>query len=409
MLNWWHSLRKKYQVSLIVAVLSIFGSSWFYIDEIHIGDKISNNYEYNQEELINLANELAQKYRELDAETIKELERTVIALSQQDAGKYDVDEALNLLSQGRTEEAEKIFELVALEARRTGQKANQKEAAALRHIGTLAYLDSTQNALEAYKRSTELEPNNAIGWNQLGHLYMRIGELDKADDAFRIVLRLARTNREYQAIAYGNLGLVYQTRGDLDKAVAFYENVLAISQELGNKENMAKVYGNLGIVYEIRDDLDKAVSFYEKSLAINQELGRKEGVADQYGNLGIVYRIRGDLDMAARSHEKSLVINQKLGRKEGMANQYANLGLVYQIRGDLSKAAAFHEKALAMNHELIRKEGMADQYANLGLVYQIRGDFDSAVKYWEQSLALFTEMGAARKIEQTEFQLDNIR
>jgi len=336
------------------------------------GNKITINNKYDEEKLKAFAHDLAHKNREQDSERIKELEQAVIALSQQNKDKYDIDEALKLLSEGKPEEAEKIFELVALEAREKGQEAKQKwakkEAAALRHIGSLAFLHNTQKALDSYKRSTELDPDNMSGWNQLGHLYKRIGELENAESAYMTVLKLAGSGQENQAVAYGNLGLIYQTCGELDRAVEFHEKALAIDQELGRKEGMANQYGNLGLIYQTRGELDRAVEFLEKSLAINQELGRKEGMAIQYGNLGLIYRTRGELDRAVEFHEKALAINQVLGNKEGMAIQYGNLGLIYQTRGELEKV----------------------------------------VDYWKQSLALFTEIGAAREIEKVQSLLDDV-
>jgi len=290
MWNWWKSLEMGHKIGLLSVLVAVIGilvswaSSQGGITNIYsgtgdnvAGDKITINNEYDEEKLKKLANDLAQQYREQDAETIKELEQTVIALSQQDQDKYDIDEALNLLSEGKPEEAEKIFELVALEAREKGQEAKQKwakkEAAALRHIGSLAFLHNTQKALDSYQRSTELDPDNLSGWNQLGHLYRRIGELENAENAYTNILKLVGSDQAWQAAAYGNLGLVYRTRGDLDQAVEFYQKSLAINQELGRKEGMAADYGNLGIVYRTRGDLDQAVDYWKKSLALFTKVG----------------------------------------------------------------------------------------------------------------------------------------
>lgn len=132
---------------------------------------------------------------------IKSLQVTIKALTEQSADKYNIQEALDFLAQGQTEQAENIFELVALEARRKGKEENLKEAAALLHLGSLAYLHDTKKALGAYELSTKLDPDNEDGWNQLGHLYRRIGKLKKAENAYMTILKLAGTSQEYQAVA----------------------------------------------------------------------------------------------------------------------------------------------------------------------------------------------------------------
>jgi|GEM_PF-1185085 len=357
----------------------------------HFGD--THHHGLSVGDAMKLAEKLAAEKGEKDAQVIQSLQEMIQALTRVNAQKYDIKQALELLDQGDTTQAEAIFAAVAAEAQQDGQAANNRQAEALRHLGSLAFLHDTQKAFAAYKRSTELDPKSLNGWDRLGHLYRRIGEFENAENAYIAVLKHAENNKEWQAAARGNLGNVYQIRGDLDRAVEFHEKSLAIERELGRKEGMANQYGNLGIVYQIRGNLDRAVEFHEKSLALNRELGRKEGMANQYGNLGVVYQIRGDLDRAVEYYEQSLAIERELGRKEGMANQYGNLGIVYQIRGDLDRTVEFHEKSLALNRELGRKEGMANQYGNLGIVYQIRGDLDRAVEFHEKSLALNRDLG----------------
>jgi len=122
-----------------------------------------------------------------------------------------------------------------------GKEANVKEVEALRHLGSLAFLHDTQKAFNAYQRSTELDPDSQESWNQLGHLYRRIGELENAENAYMALLKLARTDRVGQAVAYGNLGVVYYTRGDLDQAVGYWEKSLALFTEIGAKPQMAQV------------------------------------------------------------------------------------------------------------------------------------------------------------------------
>ena len=123
--------------------------------------------------------------------------------------------------------------------------------------------------MQAYRRATQLDPGNADGWNQLGHLLTRVGDLDAAMAAYNTVLSLGEQHNEQQdiAAAYGNLGIVYQTRGDLDQAIDFYLKALKLDEALGNKEGMANQYGNLGIVYKTRGELDKACLLYTSDAA----------------------------------------------------------------------------------------------------------------------------------------------
>ncbi|MGQ0594649.1 MAG: tetratricopeptide repeat protein [Gammaproteobacteria bacterium] len=283
---------------------------------------------------------------------IEALTETVQALARkQDAP--GVKEALAALAQGQTEAAKAIF-AKAVEAKAVeGAAANREAAEAARHLGALAVLDDTEEALRWYRRAVELDPANADGWNQLGHLYHWTGPLDQAEAAFRKVVTLGEANADMEAIAAGtgNLRLIYRTRGELDRAEEMYKKALAIEEKLGRQEGMARNYRNLGIIYRKRGELDRAEEMHKKALAIEEKLGRQEGMAADYGNLGLIYRTRGELDRAEEMYTKALAIEEKLGRQEGMANQYGNLGILYQTRGELDRAEEMYTKALVLFKE----------------------------------------------------------
>lgn len=195
----------------------------------HIGDK--HYHGLSIEEVEKMAESLAkvrisQVESENDAkdQIIRSLQDAINALSKQYTSSKNIQEALDALAKGDTREAEEIFDEVATEARRTGKEANLTEAEALRHLGALAYLHDTKKAFNAYKRSTELDPENWEGWNMLGILYSRIGVLEYAEKAYMAVIKLTH-DRTVQAIANGNLGNVYRIRGELDKAVEYWQSI----------------------------------------------------------------------------------------------------------------------------------------------------------------------------------------
>ena len=261
-----------------------------------------------------------------------------------------VQEALAALAEGQTQAAKAIFAKNVEAKSAEGAAADREAAEAARHLGALAFLDNTEEALHWYRRAVELDPANADGWNRLGHLYYRTGQLDQAEAAFQKVVTLGEANDDLGAIAAGtgNLGLIYETRGEIDRAEEMYKKALAIEEKLGHQEGMAIAYGNLGLIYETRGEIDRAEEMHKKALAIDEKLGRQEGMADTYGNLGLIYQRRGELDRAEEMHKKALAIDEKLGRKEGMAIRYANLGLIYGTRGELDRAEEMYKKALAL-------------------------------------------------------------
>ncbi|MEL7272052.1 MAG: tetratricopeptide repeat protein [Pseudomonadota bacterium] len=344
------------------------------------------------------AEDLRRKLQESTAE-VEALQNTIASLLEQAQTDDGAADAVEDVLEGDADALTEYYSgRIAARAQAEAEQAAQnraKDAKDYVALGNLAFLYNTQTALENYRKATQCDPQSADGWNRLGHILDRLGEIDEALDAYGKVLSISEEagDRQGMAVAHGNLGNLYRTRGDLGAAEEAYLKGLALNEELGYKEGMARDYGNLGNLYRTRGDLDAAEEAYHKGLAIDEELGRKEGIAIKHGNLGTLYQTRGDLEAAEEAYRKSLVLNEELGRKEGMAIQYGNLGNLYSTRGDLAAAEESYLKSFALNEELGRKEGMARDYGNLGILYETRGDLGAAEEAYLKSLALNEELG----------------
>jgi tetratricopeptide (TPR) repeat protein len=226
--------------------------------------------------------------RETNPEVIESLRKAITALVQgkTHATPSQIDAAFAALRKGDSSLALRYFEE---EDARRDEEANDKLRAEIkRNIGALAFLDDTQKSLKAYRRATQLDPDNADGWNQLGHLLVRIGEMEKAIKAYQTVWRLGKEHKNPLEIAatYVNLGNLYLTREELDKAIAYHSKALKIHEIIGCKEGMANNYTCLGVAYCKLRELDKVTEYYNKALIIHESIGNKEGMANDYCNLG---------------------------------------------------------------------------------------------------------------------------
>jgi len=282
------------------------------------------------------------------------IETANTVVNKTDASAKMKQQALEAMKQGNADQAKAILVDLLKTKEAEGKKANNEAAEAARSIGALAFMNDTKAALAAYRKATELDPDNADGWNQLAALFFRTGELAQAEEAWRKVLALGKTHkdREEQGWTYGNLGIVYAARGELDNAEDMFRKALVIDKILSHKKGMAAGYGNLGNIYYVRDELDKAEDMHKKALELNNFLGNKTGMAQNYGNLGLVHQTRGELDKAEDMYEKALALNKSLDRKEGIAIQYDNLGALYKQRGNLDQAEAAWKKSLRLYQEM---------------------------------------------------------
>ncbi len=270
-------------------------------------------------------------------EQIKALTKAIAALSKTGAPAASINDALQALEQGNTAKAQAIFAKVLKTREAEGKQANREAAEAARHLGALAFMNNPKEALIAYQKAVELDPDNADSWNMLGILLIRTGEPAQAEAAYRRVQALgeAHQDREAQAAALGNIGVVYKRRGELYKAEEMYRKGLELDQVLGRKEGMAAKYSNLGLVYKRRGELDKAEEMCRKAIELYQALVSKEGMAGNYANLGGIYKQRGNLDQAEAAWQKSLNLYQEMD-----ALQHPNAKLIQQWLDELAKKKA---------------------------------------------------------------------
>jgi len=387
----------------LVGCLCLFGMGLANADTVTGNQNVTGNHLQNGSLTINyysssdIGNIVADyaKQHQLDSEQIKALTATITDLNQGkgvSGSEAQIKAAMAALTHGNTALARDLFE----KETQRGEQQAQQTAKAYRNLGALAFADNTQAALHNYRRATQLDPDDAGGWNQLGHLLKRVGDLDEAIAAYSKVLALGETHQDQAeiAMAYGNLGTIYYTRGELDKAVEFYQKGLAINERMGNQKGMAAKYGNLGNVYQTRGEMDKAVEFHQKALNIDESMGNQQGMAEDYGNLGNVYQTHGELDKAVEFHQKALNIDESMGNQQGMAEDYGNLGNVYQTHGELDKAVEFYQKGLNIDERMGNQQGMAAKYANLGRVHEQKGNQAEAKRYWQKSVELYRRLGS---------------
>ncbi len=152
----------------------------------------------------------------------------------------------NIAQHQKLVDVELATNLASLTADYEQQRIRDDRVAAqlYRGRGALVFATNAHESLSHYKRATELDSEELDGWNQLGHLQSRLGELDDAIASYQKIESLA-TDVQHRAIAYGNLGNIYRIRGELSTAEGYYRKSLAIEKKLDHREGMASAYGRV--------------------------------------------------------------------------------------------------------------------------------------------------------------------
>ncbi|CAF1255758.1 unnamed protein product [Adineta steineri] len=194
------------------------------------------------------------------------------------------------------------------------------------------------------------------GWYRLGLLLRKMGQSDKAQEVYEVLLHQT-TDESGRAPIYGQLGSIKDDQGEYQEALTYYEKSLAIKQKTlpSNHLNLASSYNNIGLVYCSMGDYSKALSSHEKALAIRQQSlpSNHPDLGKSYNNIGNVYYNMGDYPKALSYYEKDLAIGQQSlpSNHPDLGRSYNNIGLVYENMSNYSKAHSFYERAVQIGQQ----------------------------------------------------------
>jgi Tfp pilus assembly protein PilF len=195
------------------------------------------------------------------------------------------------------------------------------------------------------------EMNESTGWLRLGKLMIKLGQFNKAEELYEILLTQT-TSEDKKAYLFYQLGWTKNGQGKYSDAIGFYEKVLEIKQKIlpENHPDLAGSYNNIGNVYRNMAEYSKALSYYEQALEIAQKTlsANDPRLATSYNNIGTVYDNMEKYSKALSYYEKALEIKQKTlpAYHPGLANSYNNIGTVYYNMSEYSKALSYFERAL---------------------------------------------------------------
>ncbi|CAF0797166.1 unnamed protein product [Adineta steineri] len=158
------------------------------------------------------------------------------------------------------------------------------------------------------------EAGGSTGWKRLGNLLIKIGQFDKAEELYNVLLEQTSDEGE-RALYYNQLGGTHWNQGAHEKAIWYYEQGLEIKQKAlpSNHLSLATSFNNIGLVYDNMGEYSKALSFYEKALAIKEKTlpSNHPSLATSHNNIGNVYYSMKNYSKALSYLENALDIWQR--------------------------------------------------------------------------------------------------
>ena len=123
------------------------------------------------------------------------------------------------------------------------------------------------------------------------------------------------------AIAYNNRGGAYYLKEEYESAIVDFTKAIDLNP------NYAEAYNNRGVAYHLKEEYESAIADYTKAIQLNPDY------AIAYNNRGRAYGVKGEVDSSASS--KLAVIraikdyNPAIGLNPELAPAYYNRGVAW--------------------------------------------------------------------------------
>ncbi len=188
-----------------------------------------------------------------------------------------------------------------------------------------------KEAIEAFTKAIEIDPNNATAYRNRGLAYKSLGNNEQAIQDYDKAIEL---NPQYldayisRGIAYCTLSNFEQGRRDFNMAI-----------KLNPKD--AGAYNNRGIAYKSLGNYAEAIQDYSKAIELNPK------DSGTYYNRGVAYYKIDNYKRAIQDLNKTIEINPK--GAGAYKDVYKGIGLAYYNLGNYKQAIQNFDKAIESN------------------------------------------------------------
>lgn len=266
-------------------------------------------------------------------------------------------------------------------------------------LNDLAYYMHTRNLTKALnftqvglKQTAGIENRLWNGRFQItqGAILLRMEKLDSA----QAVLEDAKSKVLAGDLAFLNtqLGYVYERRGQLDRAADYAMEALRLGEELNDKKAIALAYSDLSNIFWKQAKYDKGLKYGIKSIVLFEERGIMD--LDYDFSLYVVannYLKLNRHEEALKYFEHSLAIGERYGFYNNLSDVYISLVDLYAYLNKYKKAEAAGQNAVKYAELLDNGFMLMRSWLSIGKLENLQGKYKDAIISLKKSLNVATD------------------
>lgn len=361
----------------------------------------------------------------------KSIEPAVADLSQRNDDQSK--RAFAALERGDTSQAESLFQNIADEEKRAGNKA--AAAQALRNIAAFNRLTNVAKAADLYSKAAQLQPEDYSTWYDLGVMATLSEKYSLAEDAFKNAVALAKRHnqadpndlywRREMYASQAELGNTFRLQGKWTEATKMFAAAVDVAasliqsapENLQFKRDYSVALEKWGHVLNKNGDYRNALVAYQQSLdlaeklAITDDAGSQRDLAVALREVAGVQSKLGNLDLAAQYYGRSVKILTEVAKNNPKDPEYqialaallGEYGDFLLNQGKVNDALLNFEgqisetKQLLAAHqreEFLRKD-LSVTYYKVGEIYRCKGNRMEALVNYSASVSIVQGINAS--------------
>ncbi len=258
----------------------------------------------------------------------------------------------------------------------------------------------SRRAIALYEKLPRLA-DCLVGYLQVGQIYQRHGDFEKAEVMYRKALAVGEAKRldDARADSLQALGSLFQKRGIVDQAIEYYQNSLEINERLGRLARIAEILAAQGDLDFAQGNVDQAEQTYRKALEINEKLGTASQISSNLRNLAMITASHDGGKGFEELRQRAFATTEP---SIDTAFDLCLLGMFYRAEGNLDRAGDVYQRELEVSLRIGNPKFIGDSYRGLGWVAMQRGRNSDAHDLLRQAIEQFKQGEYASEIEITE-------